>query len=322
MLLTRTFRNVCSTMGTTTLSKNAIKSNPSFLYPLLRSYKERVVETKRGISVESSSNEKDLLVDYLDGDNSGIVVLGLNRPEAKNSFSKNLVLQLCDAVEAVKFDTNARVIVIRSTTPGIFCAGADLKERATMPPELVGPFVAKARRLIYDLENLPMPVIAAIDGHALGGGLEMALACDIRVAANSAKMGLVETRLAIIPGGGGTQRLPRVVGPSLAKELIFTARRISGEEAGKIGLVNHSVPQNDNGDAAYDKAIQLAQEIIPNGPVGVKMAKQAINKGIEVDIGSALSIEEACYAQVIPTKDRLEGLLAFKEKRKPVYTGK
>ena len=214
------------------------------------------------------------------------------------------------------------VVVIRSTTPGIFCAGADLKERATMPPQSVGPFVAKARRLIYDLENLPMPVIAAIDGHALGGGLEMALACDMRVAANSAKMGLVETRLAIIPGGGGTQRLPRVVGPSVAKELIFTARIISGEEAGKIGLVNHSVPQNDVGNAAYDKAIKLAQEIIPNGPVGVKMAKQAINKGIEVDIGTALSIEEACYAQVIPTKDRLEGLLAFKEKRKPIYTGK
>ena len=226
-----------------------------------------------------------------------------------------------EAVEEVKFDTNARVIILRSTTPGIFCAGADLKERATMPPQSVGPFVAKARRLIQDLENLPMPVIAAIDGHALGGGLEMALACDLRIAASSAKMGLVETRLAIIPGGGGTQRLPRVVGPSLAKELIFTARVLSGEEAAEIGLVNHSVPQNEDGDAAYKRAIKLAQEILPNGPVGVKMAKQAINRGIEVDIASGLFIEEACYAQVIPTKDRLEGLLAFKEKRKPNYTG-
>ena len=322
MLMTRAFGSICSTMCTTMLSKNAVKSNHAFIYPLLRSYKEQLGVTKRGLVVDSSSMEKDLLVEYLDGDNSGIVVLGLNRPEAKNSFSKNLVLKLGEAVEAVKFDTNARVIVIRSTTPGIFCAGADLKERATMPQKLVGPFVAKARTFLSDLENLPMPVIAAIDGHALGGGLEMALACDIRVAANSAKMGLVETRLAIIPGGGGTQRLPRVVGPSIAKELIFTARVISGEEAGKIGLVNHSVPQNDTGDAAYDKAIKLTQEIIPNGPVGVKMAKRAINKGIEVDIGTGLYIEEGCYAQVIPTKDRLEGLLAFKEKRKPIYTGK
>lgn len=274
-----------------------------------------------GSEAAASTSKNDLLVNYLEEENSGIVVFGLNRPEAKNSFSKNLVQQLIEAVESVRFDTNARVIIIRSTTPGIFCAGADLKERATMPPQLVGPFVAKARRLIYDLENLPMPIIAAVDGAALGGGLEMALACDLRVAGANAKMGLVETRLAIIPGAGGTQRLPRVVGPSLAKELIFTARVLNGEEAEKIGLVNHAVPQNENGDAAYLRAIDLAREILPNGPIGVKMAKQAINKGIEVDIGTALSIEEACYAQIIPTKDRLEGLLAFKEKRKPNYIG-
>lgn len=110
----------------------------------------------------------DLVVDYLDGDQTGIVVFGLNRPQAKNSFSRNLVYQLIDAVEAVKFDKGARVVIIKSTTPGIFCAGADLKERAKMPAHLVGAFVGKARRLITDLENLPMPVIAAIDGHALG----------------------------------------------------------------------------------------------------------------------------------------------------------
>jgi len=166
-----------------------------------------------------------------------------------------------------------------------------------------------------------MPVIAAIDGHALGGGLEMALACDLRVASATAKMGLVETKLAIIPGAGGTQRLPRIVGPSLAKELIFTARVISGTEASSIGLVNHAVEQNAEGDAAYRRAIDLAREILPNGPVGVKMAKAAVNRGIEVDISSAMAIEEGCYAQVIPTKDRLEGLKAFKEKRKPVYKG-
>ena len=107
-------------------------------------------------------------MNYLDGVDAGVVVFGLNRPEAKNSFSKNLVGQLCDAVDAVRFDTNARVVVLRSTTPGIFCAGADLKERAKMTPSQVGPFVSKARKLIYELENLPMPVIAAIDGHALG----------------------------------------------------------------------------------------------------------------------------------------------------------
>jgi len=272
-------------------------------------------------AADPPATQDDLVVDYLDGENAGVVVFGLNRPQAKNSFSKRLVGQLCDAVEAVRFDLNARVIVLRSTTPGIFCAGADLKERAKMQPQEVGPFVSKARKLISELENLPMPVIAAIDGHALGGGLEMALACDLRVASENAKMGLVETKLAIIPGAGGTQRLPRIVGPSLAKELIFTARVISGSDANKIGLVNHSVVQNKEGDAAFQRAIELAREILPNGPVGVKMAKAAVNRGLEVDLGSALAIEEGCYAQVIPTKDRLEGLMAFKEKRKPVYKG-
>merc|ERR1712141_109305 len=281
----------------------------------------RNLSTSTTLKLSENTKKEDLIVDYLDGDQSGIVVFGLNRPEAKNAFSKNLVYQLIDAVEAVKFDKTVRVVILKSTTPGIFCAGADLKERMKMPANLVGAFVAKARRFISDLENLPMPVIAALDGHALGGGLEMALACDLRVASDSAKMGLVETKLAIIPGAGGTQRLPRIVGSALAKELIFTARVLDGNSAKQIGLVNQSVPQNSNGDAAFVQALQLAEEILPNGPVGVKMAKIAINRGMDVDIGTALSIEEACYAQVIPTKDRLEGLKAFKEKRKPNYTG-
>merc|ERR1712004_113333 len=282
----------------------------------------RCISTTVVRKLDQGVKEKDeLIVDYLDGKRAGIVVFGLNRPEAKNSFSKNLVGQLIDAVEAVKFDKGVRVVIIKSTSPGIFCAGADLKERAKMPANMVGAFVGKARRLISDLENLPMPVIAAIDGHALGGGLEMALACDLRIASDSAKMGLVETKLAIIPGAGGTQRLPRIVGSALAKELIFTARVLGGQDAAKIGLVNHSVPQTEAGDAAYNKALELAAEILPNGPVGVKMAKVAINKGMDVDLGTAMSIEEACYAQVIPTKDRLEGLAAFKEKRRPSYTG-
>ena len=129
---------------------------------------KRQLSTTSILRLSENAQKEDLVVDYLDGDRSGIVVFGLNRPEAKNSFSKNLVYQLIDAVEAVKFDKGARVLILKSTTPGIFCAGADLKERAKMPANLVGAFVAKARKLISDLESLPMPVIAAIDGHALG----------------------------------------------------------------------------------------------------------------------------------------------------------
>merc|ERR1719232_144982 len=183
--------------------------------------------------------EQDLVVEYLEENDHGIVVFGINRPKAMNALSKNLVKNLSSAIDAVKFDKNCRVLIIRSHAKGAFCAGADLKERAQMTPAEVGPFVAKGREIIGAWEKLPMPVIAAIDGVALGGGLEMALACDLRVASDDARMGLTETRLAIIPGGGGTQRLPRVIGPSVAKELMFTARVFNGAEASKMGVVNH-----------------------------------------------------------------------------------
>ncbi|XP_007193485.2 methylglutaconyl-CoA hydratase, mitochondrial isoform X3 [Balaenoptera acutorostrata] len=199
--------------------------------------------------------------------------------------------------------------------------GADLKERVKMNSSEVGPFVSKIRAVINEIANLPVPTIAAIDGLALGGGLELALACDIRVAASSAKMGLVETKLAIIPGGGGTQRLPRAIGMSLAKELIFSARVLDGQAAKAVGLISHVLEQNQEGDAAYRKALDLAREFLPQGPVAMRVAKLAINQGMEVDLITGLAIEEACYAQTIPTKDRLEGLLAFKEKRTPRYKG-
>lgn len=271
--------------------------------------------------VTAAAPEQDLVVEYLEEKDHGIVVFGINRPKAMNALSKNLVKNLNEAVDAVKFDKNCRVLIIRSLAKGAFCAGADLKERAAMPPAEVGPAVARGRAIIGAWESLPMPVIAAIDGVALGGGLEMALACDLRVASDDARLGLTETRLAIIPGGGGTQRLPRVVGLAKAKELIYTARILRGRDAEAIGLVNHCVDQNEDGNAAYLRSLDLAREILPNGPIGVKMAKLAINKGTEVDIASGLSFEEAAYAQVIPTQDRIEALMAFREKRKPEFKG-
>ncbi|KAK2819384.1 hypothetical protein Q5P01_024945 [Channa striata] len=269
----------------------------------------------------SSDSKDDLRVRYLDGEDAGIVVVQINRPKAKNTISKNLVKMMFEAVEDIKKNNKVRSVILCSLVPGVFCAGADLKERANMHQNEVGPFVSKARALITELGNLPAPTIAAIDGVALGGGLEIALACDIRIAANTAKMGLVETKLAIIPGAGGTQRLPRVIGVSLAKELIFAARVVDGTDACRLGLISHSVEQNKCGDAAYLRALELAREINPQGPIAIRMAKLAINQGMEVDLSTGLAIEEACYAQVIPTKDRLEGLAAFKEKRIPRYKG-
>lgn len=213
---------------------------------------------------------KEVIVSYLDGKDNGIAVMGLNRPAARNSFGKNLVLQMNEALGTIKQNSKLRVLILRSLVPKVFCAGADLRERLKMDSAEVPQFVSSLRSLVTDVETLPMPVISAIDGVALGGGLELALATDIRVAASEAKMGLVETKLAIIPGGGGTQRLPRIIGPAKAKELIYTARILDGEQAKQIGLVNEAVPQNKTGDAAYQAALTIAREILPNGPIGVK----------------------------------------------------
>ncbi|KAM4872703.1 enoyl-CoA hydratase domain-containing protein 2, mitochondrial isoform 3-T3 [Thomomys bottae] len=200
--------------------------------------------------------------------------------------------------------------------------GADLKEREQMSPVEVGIFVQRLRGLMNEIASFPAPTIAAMDGFALGGGLELALACDLRVAASSAVMGLIETTRGLLPGAGGTQRLPRCLGVALAKELIFTGRRLSGEQAHQLGLVNHAVAQNEEGDAAYHRARALAQEILPQAPIAVRLGKVAIDRGMEVDIASGMAIEGMCYAQNIPTRDRLEGMAAFREKRPPKFVGK
>ncbi len=259
----------------------------------------------------------EIRLERLKGADEGLALLGLDRPEAKNALGRRLMDEFREALAELRFDPAVRVVVLHSLVPGVFCAGADLKERATMAPPEVGAFVHGLRAGFTELEDLPVPVIAALEGAAFGGGLELALAADLRVAGADAKMGLVETSLAIIPGAGGTQRLPRLIGRSKAKELIFTGRRIDAAEAGRLGLVDRVVPAG----GALDGALALAREILPNGPVALRMAKLAVNRGLELDRDSGLAFEQACYAQVIPTKDRLEGLAAFREKRRPRSKG-
>lgn len=212
-----------------------------------------------------------------------------------------------------------RVVILKSNVQGAFCAGADLKERAQMTQAETAAFVHELRTTFTELENLPVPTIACINGAALGGGLELALACDIRIAERGPKvlLGLPETGLAIIPGAGGTQRLPRIIGVCKAKELVFTARKLNPDEAEKIGLVNYAVEP----DQSYSKALEIATEIIANGPLAVRMAKVAVQEGMQMDRNTGMVLEQQCYAQIIPTKDRLEGLKAFVEKRKPLYKG-
>ncbi|CAL1592878.1 unnamed protein product [Knipowitschia caucasica] len=257
----------------------------------------------------------------LDGEDDGIVEVLMRRQKARNALGHAFVLQMRELVSSLSSDTTARVVVFRSLVPGVFCAGADLKERALMNNSESDLFVHGLRSLMTQIAVLPMPTIAAIDGVALGGGLELALACDLRTTASSAHMGLIETTRGLLPGAGGSQRLPRTIGVTRAKELIFTGRRIDGQTAVEIGLVNRAVEQNAAGDAAYREALSLAREILPQAPIAVRMAKEAMNRGVEVDMTSAMAIERMCYARVIPTRDRQEGMTAFMEKRPPSYIG-
>jgi len=251
-------------------------------------------------------------------EDSGILTLTLNRPDIMNSLNFSLLHALRDQIEAVRSRSDIRVVIITGSGERAFCAGADLKERATLQPEQVKEFIFTIRNLFTSIEQLNKPVIAAVNGIALGGGTELALASDIRIASNTASMGLTETRLAIIPGAGGTQRLPRLVGKGKAKELIFTGQRLDAQEALKIGLVNKICDQKD----LSDECKKMADMICETGPIAIEQAKYAINYGMETDIQTGLAIESNAYWVCIPTEDRLEGLAAFKEKRKPVYKGK
>ncbi len=247
-----------------------------------------------------------------------IVTLTLNRPKAMNAFSVGLVDKLKIEIDELRFAPDVRVVIITGAGDKAFCAGADLKERAKMNDSEVKRFIFTLRDLLVSIEDLNKPVIAAVNGFALGGGTELALVCDIRIAAETALMGLTETRLAIIPGGGGTQRLPRLIGKGKAKELIFTGRRVDAEEALEVGLVNRVVPK----DILLDACREMAGMILETGPIAIEQAKYAINKGMETDLTTGLAIESNAYWLTIPTQDRLEGLAAFREKRKPVYKGR
>jgi len=247
----------------------------------------------------------------------GVVTLTLNRPKVMNCLNFELLRALKKQVDQIRFKPDVRVIIITAAGEKAFCAGADLKERATLTPIQVKEYIFTIRDLLTAIENLNKPVIAAVNGIALGGGTELALASDIRIASTNASLGLTETRLAIIPGAGGTQRLPRLVGKGKAKELIFTGRRVDAAEALEIDLVNSVCDP----EALLDECHQMAAMICETGPVAIEQAKYAINYGLETDLNTGMAIESNAYWVCIPTQDRLEGLAAFREKRKPVYKG-
>jgi len=247
----------------------------------------------------------------------GVVSLCLNRPQTKNAISIRLLEELRTCLEEVRLNNMMRVLIVRSSTPGAFCAGADLSERRSMSQSQVDKFLSDLRATLSLLENLPLPTIAAIDGPALGGGLELALACDLRVAAQSVtKIGLPEVRLGIIPGAGGTQRATRLLGISKAKELIFSARALSANDAKEFGVIDHVAPKD-----AVERAMELAEEMSAGAPLALRAAKLAISRAADLGIESGLDFERDCYEPLLKSSDRMEALVAFKEKRKPVFKG-
>ncbi len=247
-----------------------------------------------------------------------IGLITLSRPEAANAMSVQLLRELSDTLDQLNGDPAVRVVLLTGEGEKAFCAGADLKERKGMSDRQVKQIVQLIGSTVAKVETLAQPVIAVLNGVAFGGGLELALACDLRIAATHVKLGLTETSLGIIPGAGGTQRLPRLIGLGKAKELIYTARRLNAEEAKDYGIVEYVY----EGHEVMEKAQQLALEMAKNAPLSLVQAKVAINQGVEVDLATGLKIESLAYSALIPTEDRLEGLLAFQEKRTPQYSGK
>ena len=248
-----------------------------------------------------------------------LAVLTLDRPEVMNALSLQTLERLSAHVERLARDPALRVVIVTGAGEKAFCAGADLKERAGFSEQQTRDYVARIGATFEAVAALPMPTIAAINGVAFGGGCELALACDLRVIARGAQMALTETALAIIPGAGGTQRLPRVVGVARAKELIFTARRLPAEEALSLGLVNEVCEPAE----LPARARALAAAIAANGPLAVRAAKLAIGLAEGgLDLPEGLRRERQLYLQhVLPSADRLEALAAFREKRPPRFRG-
>jgi len=246
-----------------------------------------------------------------------VATITLNRPPM-NPLNGQIFKELTQAADELESDPTVRAIVITGAGDKAFAAGADVTEMAALTPVEVYSFCQVSRAAFERIEGLSKPIIAAISGLALGGGCELALCCDFRLAADNAKFGQPEISLGIIPGAGGTQRLPRLIGAAKAKELILLGNIIDASAALGLGLVNNVVPA----DSLLEEAQKLAKKLASKPAVAVAMAKSAINTGLNMDISSALTLEIQCFVTAFASEDRKEGIGAFMEKRKPNFMGK
>ena len=248
----------------------------------------------------------------------GIGILTISRPKALNALNTETVTELNDCVGKIEADESVKVVIITGEGAKSFVAGADIVEMSTKNPVEGRKFGKISQDTVTRIENLPQPVIAAVNGYALGGGCELSCACDIRYAAENAKFGQPEVGLGITPGFGGTQRLTRVVGRGHAKELIYTGGMIDAEKAKAIGLVNEVFPQEE----LMPAAVKLAKKIAKNAPIAVQLSKAAINRGINCDVVTGIAYEAEVFGLCFSTADQKEGMAAFCEKRKATFEGK
>ena len=248
----------------------------------------------------------------------GIGVLTINRPDCLNALNSQTVAELHQAATTIAAESGVRALIITGAGPKAFVAGADIAELSRMTPVSAQGTADRGQAALAALEGLDIPVIAAINGFALGGGMELALACHLRVAAENAILGLPEVGLGIIPGYGGTQRLSRLVGRGHALDMVLTGRKVGAEEAARIGLVNRVVPEGK----ALEAAKELAAKILVNGPVAVSLALRAIREGLEMSLAAGQAYEAGLFGLVSATEDMKEGLTAFMEKRRPQYNGR
>lgn len=254
---------------------------------------------------------KDLLFEIV----NNVAVVKINRPKALNALNKSIVNELDAVVEQIKGMEDVRVLVIGSIDN--FAAGADIKEMIDCNKEEAGEFSFSGS--FQEIANLPIPTIAAIDGYALGGGLELALACDFRIATKTAKMGFPEINLGIMPGAGGTIRAPRLIGETRAKELILFGEILDGIRAEQIGLVNKVVEKEE----LMEKAMEWANKLCKKASIASRVAKSTIKAGMsQTNMEDAIAIEYENWAELFNTEDQKEGMKAFIEKRRPIYTGK
>jgi len=253
-----------------------------------------------------------------EADKDGVALVTVNRPEKRNALSGAVVAELKDAFERVAADASIRGAIVTGAGEKAFVAGADINELAVLSPVEMRAYAIRGQQTFRLLETCGKPTVAAVNGYALGGGLELAMACTVRFASDSAQMGQPEVKLGLIPGYGGTQRLPRLVGRGRALELLLSGEPVSAAEAHRIGLVNAVVPQA----ALLSHSRAWLAKVLANGPIALSLALEAVDVGLDSGLDEGLRFEAAAFGLSSATEDRREGTRAFLEKRKPAFTGK